>query len=331
MRLEVFTEAKTNGTPDTNEDAFLLLPDRAYAVVDGVTDRVGTRYGGVLSGRYASRLIVAALGTLLAPAGAPLDDPWAAVEAATGALRSAYDAHGVTEAVRADWNRQMAATLALVTLTDEHAHVLLLGDSGLRLNGTATWQEHKDIDTITATLRAAAWAVVAPRTDDVADRERVSRAVCWGGVAQAGPMVAPLLTAQDLRTVAERTVARCQAVLPHLPADVVAEVVRGGIVHAQGGHQNNPASPLGYPSLNGFPVPRAMVRTERVPRAGLRTLELFTDGYFAPGRAFGVDAWEERFREVEREDPHKLGPFASAKGSTAAQWADDRTYVGVAF
>ena len=331
MRLEAFTEAKTHGAPDTNEDSFLLLPGRAYAVVDGVTDRVGTRYGGMLSGRYASRLIVETLETLLVPAGAPLDQPWLAVEAATGALRGAYDAHGVTEAVREDWNRQMAATLALVTLTDEHAHVLLLGDSGVRLNGETVWQEGKDIDTVTATLRAVAWAAVACRTDDPAARERVSRAVCWGGVAHAAPSAAPFLNEADLRAVADCTVARCRTALPHLPGDAIAAVVEGGIVHAQGGHQNNPASPFGYPSLNGFPVPRTMVRTERVPRTRLQTLELFTDGYFAPGRTFGVESWEQRFREVEGEDPHKVGPFASTKGTTATQWADDRTYLGVAF
>ena len=331
MRLEAFTEAKAHGAPDTNEDALLVLPGRAYAVADGATDRVGTRYGGMLSGRYASRLIVATLEALLAPAGAPLHDPWAAVEAATGALHAVYDAQGITEAVRADWNRQMAATLALVTLTDEHAHVLLLGDSGVRLNGAAVWQETKDVDTITSTLRATAWAAVAPRTADPAERERVSRAVCWSGAAYAGTLAAPFLGKPDLRAIADETVARCRTLLPHLPEDAIAAVVAGGIVHAQGGHQNNPASPLGYPSLNGFPVPRPMVRVETVPRAGLHTLELFTDGYFAPGRTFGVDAWEERFGEVEREDPHKIGPFASPKGTTAAQWADDRTYLGVAF
>jgi hypothetical protein len=42
-----------------------------------------------------------------------------------------------------------------------------------------------------------------------------------------------------------------------------------------------------------------------------------------------VASWEEAFREVERDDPAKVTLFPSTKGSTATQWADDRTYVGV--
>ena len=58
-------------------------------------------------------------------------------------------------------------------------------------------------------------------------------------------------------------------------------------------------------------------------------IELFSDGYFAPGHGFGVASWEERFAEVEREDPAKIGRYASVKGSTAGMWSDDRSYLGV--
>lgn len=329
MRIEAFTEAKRHGEPETNEDAMLLLPGRAFAVMDGVTDRVGTRYDGMLAGRFASQLLARTLEGLLGGAGAPLDDPGAIVEAASAAIVAVYAAHGTTEAVRADWNRQMAATLALVTLTPEAAHVVLVGDSGVRLNGETLWQEHKDIDAVTATLRRLAWAVVAARTDDLVERERVSRAVAWSGVGHAAGEVAPVLDAGDLRGIARGALADCRAMMPHLPEAALAAVIEGGIIHAQGGHANNPGAPFGYPSLNGFPVPRAMVRTERVPRAGLRTVELFTDGYFAPGEAFGVASWEAKFREVERVDPHKVDAYPSVKGTTATQWADDRTYLGV--
>ena len=327
MRIEAFTEAKAHGAPDTNEDALVVLPGRAFAVLDGVTDRVGTRYEGMLSGRYASRLLARTLEEVLKDA-VP-DDPWAPIAACTEAIRRVYDRHGSTEQVRHDWNRQMAATLALVMLGPDHAHVVLVGDSGVRLNGTTLWQENKDIDLITATLRQHAWAVVAGRTDDTADRERISRAVCWSGAAHAAPLVAPLLREDDLRTIAQDAAVACQARLPHLAAGVVAAAIANGIIHGQGGHQNNPESPLGYPSLNGFPIPRGLVRIERVPRAGLHTAELFSDGYFAPGDAFGVDSWEAKFRGVERCDPHKIGAYPSVKGSTAANYADDRTYLGV--
>ena len=326
MRIEAFTEAKRFGSPDSNEDAMLVLPGRAYAVMDGVTDRVGTRYEGMLSGRYASHLLQRTLEHLPDQV---LNEPGAIVAAATAAIRGVYDAHGTTEAVRNDPNRQMAATLALVTLAPDAAHVVLVGDSGVRLNGDTLWQENKDIDTVTATMRRHAWARVAARTPLVAERERAARAVAWSGVDHAAGLVRPWLTEDDLRDVARDTLESCRTLLPHQREEALRPVIAGGIIHAQGGHQNSPDSPFGYASLNGFPIPQALVRVERVPRAGLRTIELFTDGYFAPGDAWGVAAWEAAFARVEAEDPHKVGAFPSVKGTTDVQWADDRTYLGV--
>ena len=70
---------------------------------------------------------------------------------------------------------------------------------------------------------------------------------------------------------------------------------------------------------------------ERLPRSDVRTIELFSDGYFKPGADFGVASWEEAFREVERDDPAKVTLYLSPKGSTATHWTDDRTYLGVRF
>ena len=49
MLIEAFTEAKDPLAPGANEDRFVILPGRAFAVIDGVTDRLGTRYNGMLS------------------------------------------------------------------------------------------------------------------------------------------------------------------------------------------------------------------------------------------------------------------------------------------
>ena len=57
MRIEAFSEAKNPRAPEANEDALLILPGRAYAAIDGVSDRDGTRYDGVLAGRFASTLV----------------------------------------------------------------------------------------------------------------------------------------------------------------------------------------------------------------------------------------------------------------------------------
>ena len=52
MRIEAFTAAKTPDDPAGNEDQLLILPGRGHAVIDGVTDRTGHRYDGLLAGRY---------------------------------------------------------------------------------------------------------------------------------------------------------------------------------------------------------------------------------------------------------------------------------------
>jgi hypothetical protein len=63
------------------------------------------------------------------------------------------------------------------------------------------------------------------------------------------------------------------------------------------------------------------------PRATLRTIELFTDGYFQPGAAPALSDWEAAFAEVERVDPEKIGRYPSVKGSGVRMNTDDRTVV----
>ena len=331
MWIEAFSEAKDPSRPETNEDALVILPGRAFGVIDGVSDRSGVRYDGMLSGCYAARLLQRALERLLGSDAAPLDDPAAIARAMTAEIAAAYDRLGIADAVARDRNRQIQATLTLLTLAGDAAHLLIVGDSGARLNGDTLIREEKDLDAITASLRRIAWPVIAARVADPAERERLSRLVTWQGTRNARPLVAPTLDQNDLDAVEAETKRVCRDTLPHVPEADIATLVEGGIVHGQGRYQNNTASVLGYSCLNGFPVPPSLIRVERFDRMALRSVELFTDGYFAPGEAFGVDGWERRFAEVEREDPSKVLRYPSPKGSVGGTWADDRTYLGTRF
>lgn len=331
MWIEAFTEAKQPHSPDTNEDALVILPGRAYALLDGVSDRVGNRYGGVLSGRYASHLLQHTLEQVLGRADAVLDDPWATVQACVAAIRATYDHLHVTEVVRGDWNQQMASTLALVTLSGDDAHVILVGDTGLRVNGETVMHEQKDLDLITASLRKHAWDPIASAMEDPGLRESLSRQLTWAGTRHAPATIRQVLTQAALDLIEQETMASCTARLPHVPVEDVQRMVYGGIINGQGGYQNSSTSVLGYPSLNGFEIPRGMVRAETLSRQDLRSIELFSDGYFALGDEFGVAAWEHKFAEVEALDPSKVLLYPSPKGSVAGQWADDRTYLGVKF
>lgn len=328
MLIEAFTEAKDPSAPHTNEDRLVILPGRAYAVIDGVTDRLGTRYDGMLSGQYAAVTVQGALEHMLS---APdrTEDPIAIVKALTATIASAYKRHGMAEKVQFDWNLRISAALALVLVGPESVDVLLVGDSGVRINGERIIRVEKDLDLITAILRRQAWPVIGQKVSDPERQEQVSRQVTWHGTRQPLENVADILDADDMAFIERRAIAANMESLPHVSKDDIENLVRGGIVNAQGGYQNNASLQLGYPCLDGFEVPQHMIKIERLERSEVHTVEIYSDGYFKPGAGFGVAAWEKAFAEAERDDPAKVLLYPSPKGSTASLWADDRTYLGV--
>jgi hypothetical protein len=253
----------------------------------------------------------------------------AIVRAVTEELAGAYHRHEMYELARHERNNRFSATMALVTLHGEHADITLVGDSGIRLNGERVMQVEKDLDLITSTLRQQAWPVIAEVTDDVDLRETLSRQITWHGTRQALDALSPHIDASHLARIEERSLAANAAKLPHVPMDDIRNLVTGGIVNAQGGYQNEAGMILGYSCLDGFSVPESLVYRERIDRNELKSIELFSDGYFTPGSAFGVSSWESRFAEIERADPHKVVSYLSPKGSTRDAFADDRTYLGI--
>ncbi|WP_201836909.1 PP2C family serine/threonine-protein phosphatase [Microvirga zambiensis] len=330
MLIEAFSEAKDPSAPDTNEDRFVVLPGRAYAVIDGVTDRLGTRYNGMLSGQYAATIVKEALEYALTRPDRPTDTKLL-IPILTQAIADAYRTHGTLDAARSDVNYRFSSTLTVALIGDETIDIALVGDTGIRINGSRILQIDKDLDLITSTLRQKAWPVIGARTSDPVIQEKTSRRVTWFGTRQPHEALADILDPQDLVLIEQHAVTACVQALPHVPQGDIETLVRGGIVNAQGAYQNNTSTILGYSALDGFEVPLSLVHFERLPRAEVRTIELFSDGYFRPGADFGVASWEEAFRDVEREDPAKVILYPSPKGSTATHWTDDRTYLGVKF
>jgi hypothetical protein len=330
MLIEAFSEAKDPASPDANEDRFVILPGRAYAVIDGVTDRLGTRYNGMLSGQYAATIVKGALEYSLSRPDGPRGCE-SIIAALTEAIADAYRLHGTLELARTDWNQRFSATLAIALIGEDQVDIALVGDSGIRINGTRILQVEKDLDLITSTLRQQSWPMICARTKDAALQEKISRRITWFGTRQPKGDLAEVLSANDILSIEERAIVANTEALPNVPVQDITRLVQGGIVHAQGAYQNDASTVLGYSALDGFKVPLSLVRLERLPRAEVRMIELFTDGYFKPGAGFGVASWEAAFSEVERDDPAKVKLFPSPKGSTATHWADDRTYLGVKF
>lgn len=90
-------------------------------------------------------------------------------------------------------------------------------------------------------------------------------------------------------------------------------------------YQNNPDHLLGYGFIDGEKTPEKFVQVFRYPKSFIKTLELFTGGYFDVPKEVSLKAWEETYDRVEREDPHKYLKYKSTKSK------DDRTIMIVRF
>jgi len=330
MRIEAFSEGKNLDAPEANEDQFLVLPGRGYAVIDGVTDRTGHRYDGRLAGRISSLAVQAAVSRVLLEGGETID-PVRLAEAASGAIRAAYERYGVLEIARADPARRFGATLALAAHCGDTLRFVLIGDSGLRLNGSEVWINDTGLDLVTSSLRQEAYRLVAEAGGTAEDRVRIGRACVWHGATRLHPDMKPWLDETALRTLYARALERSRARFPAVPESDIRLLLDGGVMTGQTRFQNNTNSPLSYAVLDGFEVAQPLVRVIDRPLASIRSIELFSDGYFRPGDTPDVTSWEAAFEEVERLDPEKIERYPSVKGTVGRIRADDRTVVIVTF
>ena len=333
-QLEAFTLGKKIGHPETNEDSLVIMPDLGYAVIDGVTDRNGTRYGGMLSGRYASRVVRRAIEKFLLAQG-HTDLPELQYQGGEHliaylgkAIHDGYVAHGALEAVTADWKLRAGCTVMLAFQIEDRLEVVAVGDSGIRINGSDVLQVLKPLDDVTAILRRETWRYFEALGRSPGEADTLAAAMTWQGTRNQTPGTPtgePALIAELER----RALEACRAHLPTVPEAELLLLIQHGISHGQGKFQNVTEPALGYGGLDGFAIPGRFVETRTYQLAEIETLELFSDGYFKLGDGFGVAAWEAGFAEVEAEDPHKIGRYMSTKGTTATMLTDDRSYLGV--
>lgn len=327
MHIAAFSAAKDPDRPEANEDRFVVVPDRLYAVIDGVTDRTGRRYGGRAGGRVAAEAVETAL------LGLASDGTYAALDAhgllarLEAAFQVEYSRYGVLEEARAAETSRFGSTLTLVVDRGDRYGFFFIGDSSVRLNAREIVDNDKDLDRITATLRGFAYRRLAAAGADPTTAELASRALCWRGTRTLASEAGPWLNESDLAAIREAALMRLSADLPRIPVSDITRLMLDGIVGAQGGYQNRPEHILGYSCLDGFGPAAAQVRTFERSKSEVDTLELFTDGYFdLPGKAT-IAEWEAKADEVERVDFAKVDRYPSTKGSLGRVRADDRTVV----
>lgn len=334
MQIECFSLGKRFASPWENEDSVVILPGRGYAVIDGVTDRSGRRFGPMRAGRFASGLVTAEVTRFLVAEDLSVrggsDRVRRLVQALGDALRAGYATHGLSERASADAAARIGCTLALGYHDGPMLQLVSIGDSGIRLGGatlgTIRHVEAKPLDRVTALMRRECWAYLGKMRADPLSQRTISDDAVWNGLREprAGldPEICAAVRAQVLRLCGEE--------MPAISRAEIERVVDSGI-RGQRAFANHPTSDLGYGVLDGFPIAERHVFTADYPVAAVGRLELFSDGYFAEPEGFGVSAWEASFAEVECLDPDKIGPYASVKGSGPDGWTDDRTYLGIAF
>jgi len=326
MRIEAFSEGKYLDDPDANEDQFLILPGRGYAVIDGVTDISGRVYEGMRTGRIASRVVQRAVADFLTDPASSEKTPEALIERASAALRGEYLRHGILEDARADPARRFGATLTIAIDLGSRFRFIVIGDSGLRLNGAEVIVVDSGLDLVTAALRQEAYRLVAEAGGDLDAQRRISRSCSFHGALVLQPDMPPWLDAASLAELYRRSVVRCRERFPQAPVADIERLLERGI-SGQTRFQNNTISPFSYGVLDGFDVPLSLVHVLERPRESLRSVELFTDGYFKPAAAPDLAAWETAFAEVERLDPEKIDAHPSVKGTVGRTRTDDRTVV----
>ena len=326
MKIEAFSEGKNLDDPEANEDQFLVLPELGYAVFDGATDNTGHLYDGKRGGWHASRIAMHAVAEQMLGQTARGLGPARLIEHISTAMRIAYARHGILDVARSDHEFRFGATLTLAMDLGEIFRFVLIGDSGLRINGAEIFMNEPAHDLVTASLRVEGYRMVDEAGGTAEDRARVGRAGAFYGAAKLHPDMQPWLDETKRAVLYERSLAWSRARLPAVPEADIRHLLDTGI-SGQSRFANNAISPLSYTVLDGFDVPLAQVQTFDRSRTAVHSIELFTDGYFAPAAVPALSAWEATFAEVERIDPEKIGAYPSVKGSGPRMNTDDRTVV----
>jgi hypothetical protein len=289
----------------------------------------------MLSGQFASRKIKLATERFLleqqvaaVPAASRYQGPRAFIDYLTGALHAAYGEHGVLADVEANWKLRAGCTVVAALEIGDRLEVIAVGDSGIRINGSDMLWVLKPLDDVTSILRREAWRYFESKGLPAERCDVLAGFMCWRGTQHQVPgdeTAEPGVVAE----IERRALAACRSHLPNVPESELMQLIRHGIEHGQGDFQNVTDKALGYGGLDGFHVPDRFIEHRSFALADVHSIELFSDGYFAPAEGFGVAAWETSFQAVEAADPYKIDRYISTKGTSAVALTDDRTYLGV--
>ncbi len=327
MFIEAYTRSKYPHRPSANEDRLVVLPPDVFAVIDGVTDKGGRRYGGLTGGQIAGRVIERAVRQLADSDWLLSPDIGVLLREINAGFARTYADLGVSTLVASDPSARFSAQLALVTFGDEAHTFVLVGDAGLRINGAQTYRTSNPGDAVHAELRAAVYGHLLNRGIDPEACAAVARMFALEGLGRFNARHESYVDREAWTTLREDLRRNVPDRFPTLPRPVILALIDEGIVGQA--RFRNVEGPGGYAALDGCPVPERRITAFTRPAAAVDVVELFTDGYFDPGEEATVASWERRFEEIERLDPAKVSAFPSTKGSSHEHFTDDRTLLVV--
>ncbi len=88
---------------------------------------------------------------------------------------------------------------------------------------------------------------------------------------------------------------------------------------------NNQDNKLGLGIIDGQKVPGKFIKVYRFDLRKIKSLEIFSDGYFKLPAVAEIESWEQGFFTGEREDPLRWSLYPAVKGAGKDTFSDDRT------
>ncbi len=317
MILDHFSMSKNPKMPDKIEDGFVVVPDYCYAVIDGVSDKTGLRFGNKTSGQMATHIIACVINKLPELVGDEL--------IGADRLLSLIDAefNRVAEELKTD--TLGAAQLVLVQERADNFQFIIIGDAGLRINGTEIFRTNHVIDEICAYGRRAIWLYLEEHAVPVTQRNDIARGYTVNGMDTVLELGTKWIVDATLTVLLQQATNDISTVMPNISEQLISQTLRSGLLIQP--RYVNRIHDLGYPSINGSAIPRELVVQFDRKRDAINTIELFSDGYFSCPRGTTVQDWEDEFQKTEATDPNKIGQHLSTKGSGDKVFSDDRTVV----
>lgn len=312
MKISSHSAPKYRNLSARGDDTSLILPG-LIGVFDGATSAM---IDGQSPGRIASEAAASAIAELAVSASIPDMD--------IASICASITERMIAESRAIPSDIYMATTMAAVAFGKEEVRLMVVGDSGIRVNGQTIYRHLKKIDDVTTNARVKCFSILADkiRQDDKDHVEMLARRASYIGLAKA--------SREDILTSRE-----AEQILSTLDDAAIAANERGAVegyllagLQNQKNLANRPDLPLAYSVLCREEIMLDDIIDVRLPRDEVKSLEIYSDGYFTmPEQEITIEAWEREFMAAEERDFHKIADCRSVKGSTSTEFADDRTLI----